>query len=407
MSFWVDHLKMVEVARKEVLDRLQVISAAQLEELCTRSHLTVVESKKGNQKALFNVMMRHLTSQAIEDSEDEGQKLFEDLLGEMKVMLGEDGETGIKKESETSTGNAASEPIMKTRVELHKLREFKITGGTVGSGDNALGYISLIHQMREGKAIGYSGKEVMSGVIKAMKAASSIRSYCEGHPDLTEEKFMKLLRSHYNVKDSATLLTELSNGTQEPKETEMNYVLRLMGVRNNVITLSRDEGCPLDEVMVQKRFMHAVAVGLKKDAIRLELQTVLKQTTTTDEDLLDEIRLVVARDAEHQRKMNTKNIGVNQVDAEQNAILVELKQLTVKVNELSVVKDELQQLKRQMTSSNGGAAENDQNRGYRQKRKFVKCAKCEQANAFCTHCSVCGDGGHKRNECEKNLKPQI
>ena len=41
---------MVEVARKEVLDRLQRVSAAQLEELCTRAELTVVDTKKENQR---------------------------------------------------------------------------------------------------------------------------------------------------------------------------------------------------------------------------------------------------------------------------------------------------------------------------------------------------------------------
>ena len=47
----------------------------------------------------------------------------------------------------------------------------------------------------------YSQKEIMAGLIKAIKAGSSLRRYLEGRPDITEDNFMKILRAHYNVKD--------------------------------------------------------------------------------------------------------------------------------------------------------------------------------------------------------------
>ena len=59
--------------------------------------------------------------------------------------------------------------------------------------------------MKEGKGLGYSEKEIISGVIKAMKAGSSIRRYFESITgELDEKRFLGILRQYYNVKDSST-----------------------------------------------------------------------------------------------------------------------------------------------------------------------------------------------------------
>ena len=103
----------------------------------------------------------------------------------------------------------------RTRVEFHKLREFKIQGGTVASGDNSLDFRNLSFQINEGKQLGYSEREVMNGVIKAMKPGSSLRNYCETEgADLTEDEFRELFLSYCEVKDSSTLLTQMTNSYQ-------------------------------------------------------------------------------------------------------------------------------------------------------------------------------------------------
>ena len=114
---------------------------------------------------------------------------------------------------------------------------------------------------------------------------------------MTEESIMKSLRSIYNVKDSTTLLDEMVNSSQEPTESEINFVLRMMGFRDN--------DCPLGDDLVKRKFFHAVSVGLKEDTIRLELQHVLKDLKITDEDLLKEVSQVVARDDENRKKTKT------------------------------------------------------------------------------------------------------
>ena len=415
-------LKMVEAARKDVLERLQTVSADQLEELCARSKLTVADQKKGIHKALFNIMVRYLTSEAIEDSADGGLDIFTKLLDELKVMLGEEGV--IKKED---VGGFTSENGV-TKIEVTRNKEFKITGNVGGKGDDTLDYMSLCYQMQDGKRQNFTSRQIMSGLIKANKAGDPLRRYLEGQPGLTEENFIKVLRSHYNVKDSGTLLNEMSNSYQEPCEMEMNFVLRMLDLRNKIITLSREEECPLEEKMVRKRFFHSLCVGLKRDTVRLELQTTLKNVDINeleDVDLLKEVSQVVARDTEHRSKMKpSRNIAVNSLDersgeqgrqecdqksSSEKTILAEISKLTAKVNELSSVKNEIKELKKQMSTNSVSKDDskeketgNRSNYGGGGKSRFVKCKPCEASGSFCTHCSICGAADHKRIKCPKN-----
>ena len=49
---------------------------------------------------------------------------------------------------------------------------------------------------------------------------------------------------------------------------------------------------------------------------------------------------------------------------------------------------------------NGGG--NNNNRGGGRLPFFLKCEDCQINNKFCTHCSKCGELGHKRQNCTKN-----
>ena len=308
-----------------------------------------------------------------------------------------------------------------TRLDISKLREFKITGGTIGGDDSTqLGYSSLIYQMQEGINAGYKVPQVMAGVVKAMKAGCSMRKYFEGNPGISGVKFLKIIRSHYGVKDSTSLLTELSNSVQGPSEKEMDFVLKLMSLRDNIIAVSREEGCPLNVEKVKDRFFHALSVGLKKDTIRLELLPLLKQRNLEDDDLLAEVSLVVARDNENRTKTKGKNAATNaiggeeersssntpkQTDKQKERDEVQA-QILQKVTDLMSVKTEVGELAKRIDALE---KKGQQSGGYNgQWKKFpMKCKMCEAAKAFCTHCTNCGDGGHKRKDCTKNLEALV
>jgi hypothetical protein len=75
-----------------------------------------------------------------------------------------------------------------------------------------------------------------------------------------------------------------------------------------------------------------------------------------------------------------------------------------KVTELMSVKTDVgnlakrvDALEKKQEQGQGGGARNGQ-------WKFpMKCKMCEAAKAFCTHGSNCGEGGHKRKDCTKNM----
>ena len=79
------------------------------------------------------------------------------------------------------------------------------------------------------------------------------------------------------MEDSTTLLDEMVRSVQEPKQKLLNYVLKMMALRDEILEVTKDEDCPLGEVWVKRRFTDSLLSGLRKPTIRLEMQALLKQ----------------------------------------------------------------------------------------------------------------------------------
>ena len=430
--------KMADDGLDEVTSMLQECTLDQMLQVCQTLEIEVAEEKRGRRLSVFNIIIRHLASEEVENAADSGEDLFRRASAELHRIIDIDRPViedqnvppaeedpvaeHIKTEPRSERG---TERGMKTKIELTKLREFKIVGGTIGS-EGGLEYMSLSYQIQEGKAIGYSQKEILAGVIKAIKGGSSLRRYLEGRPNITEENFMKILRAHYNVKDSTTLFNEMANAAQETTESELNYVLRMMSLRDNVLTLSKEEACPFEENLVRRRFFHSLSVGFRKDTIRLEAQNLLRDRTMSDEVLMKEMSDLVAREGEHVKKIKGKTAAVGMIGVEEgkeNKILKELGNLT---ESLAMMKEEMLEIRKKVNdgapigeTSNAmgrggfGSSSRFDRRGSRGGYRgrggsrypgFIgKCEECQKTNAFCEHCTVCGDSTHKRKDCPKNL----
>jgi hypothetical protein len=172
--------------RSEVIAGVRMLGVDQLVDCCEKLNLTVAETKKGIKKSVENIIMRHLTSETLEDSEDEGMAVFLMLNDHIKTLI--DAETTntidqltqtmsqmsstVKKDETTPVpvkveavveeraekvekGPGITAGAVKTKVELHKLREFKITGGTV---PDTVDFINLFNQMADGIESGYGEK---------------------------------------------------------------------------------------------------------------------------------------------------------------------------------------------------------------------------------------------------------
>jgi hypothetical protein len=81
---------MVDVAKEEVLRLIPKLSELQLLEVCNNEGLKLTKSKKDRKSALQNLLVRHVSSEELEDSEDEGLALFTSLSILIKDLVAND-----------------------------------------------------------------------------------------------------------------------------------------------------------------------------------------------------------------------------------------------------------------------------------------------------------------------------
>ena len=459
--------ELADGAKENLLTKLQLLEPKELGVVSIALSLTVPPAKKGKKSAMFNLIVRHLSSEDIEESDDNGLQVFQDLLKQVDEILkknaktegteadktndkgdsdskGDGGKKGSRNEkSDSSTSdekdkdkddkkngkNRDEERYERKGFMFHKLKEFKINGGIAGNSGNIVELQKIIYQMQKGKGLGYTEEEIRIGTIDSMKADSRLRKYFEGKMNLTQEQFMKMLMSWYHVKESEKIFDELKDSAQEPKEEEADYLLRMMQLRDLVIEVTKGEEYPIAEKLVKKKFLHAVLVGFKRDTIRLDLRQVLKDPEMEDDEMTREVNEAVARDKENRRKMKGKEASSNRLGFEDDEvrnkkrsvsfeedevknkksstdtvallekICKEFSQVAVQVNKLTAWQEQTQKiLEKDADDERNGNRDGGNQRGA-QGYRFVKCEECEEKRLYCTHCSICGQGGHKRVTC--------
>ena len=377
-----------EVKKEEVLRQLPLLNAIQLTEICGSLSIVVPPGKAGKRSLIFNLIMRGINSETVEDSEDHGLVLFGDLDTQMKGMLSSQVKTeaptsmttaevtnggvgssrGLMNSNTAGPGNAnvnGLSPATGTnsndgtnvdagvRFHLQRMKQFTIHGGFVASGDNPISYSNLKYQLEDGRDTGFKDRELMSGVIRAIKPNSNLRQYLESAGRISFESFLQHIKNHYKLTDSSKMLTQLSGSVQAPNQNVQDYVAQLARLRNDIVTVSREEGNPLDPDMVRRRFLHALSVGVRKDTIRLEIQGLLKNANITDEELGAEVQKIDAREEEHEAKMEaerkTTTNAMNVTDGNSQKIMTELARISARLNEVTATKsDEVLALRQQM-----------------------------------------------------------
>ena len=198
---------------------------------------------------------------------------------------------------------------------IHHLRDFKISGqiGEPGQADK-LTFSNLLHQILTARTKLYSDEEIIAAVVKACTPGLSLRTYLEGRPGMTMPTLMTILRTHFKEKDATAVFNEMSNASQGPKDTEHSFCMRMMGLRDKVMLLTREEDNLYDARLVQTQFQHALYTGFRSENARHALSLILKTPNVTDSDLLVAINEYMMNVAEHKSKTDsTTKQTVNQV----------------------------------------------------------------------------------------------
>ena len=279
---------MADAFLDSITEQLPQLDVSQLGELMDKFQIPIVAAKKGKKGAMISAVVKHINRAELEGEADQGEEELGRLDGELAKLLkkkvavssanndaggGDSSGTAVKVEdSETVTevkpvvkektsggdggnntgggsnsggGNGGGDVKMQFLKGL-KLREFKLSGA-VGTEENCIDYQQLTYQMQQGREDGYSFKEVMFGVIKAIKNPNMKKFFQgkafskSGGNTLTEEKFHQMLRSKYMVKDAEAYynkMAEAKQGEHDPKETEMDFLYRVLHLRDTFVELS-------------------------------------------------------------------------------------------------------------------------------------------------------------------------
>ncbi len=313
------------------------------------------------------------------------------------------------KQSENTPNVSGSSPVVinSAKIPLSGLqstilhRDFKIQGtiGEVGQKDK-LGYQSLMSQVEIGLEKGYTDKEIITAVIRAVQPGLQLRSYLESVSGLTLAKLRKILRFHFHEKNATELYQSLTNMTQQPNEDPQAFLMRALTTRQKIIFASKELGCEItyDSASVQSLFLHALETGLKDETIRAKLRPVLSKTDVGDEELIEAMFLAVSAETERSKKFNIVSQGkgvkarISAVQSDDNTdkkeILAAIKQVKT---DLTAMQNEMKTFRESVYN---------QNQRPNPVKSPRKCNKCQSADE-CRHCFYCGELNHIARYCRK------
>lgn len=246
--------------------------------------------------------------------EDGGLSILEGILSSIEELVGgtkkeepstpqqdEDGPTPEKDAKPPSPSTTPDQVTLSVLTNLMK-RDFKISGpiGELGQRDR-ITYTSLMRQLDAGQAKGYTDRELVEAVIRAISPGMRLRSYLESSENLTLATVKDILEVHFKEGDATTLYKELSSASQGSNESCQEFVMRMLDFCQKILlAASKRVDAPLryDSALVQKMFLHFLSTGIGNDSIRLEVRLLLQYPSVSDEALLKCIKDADGQEAE-------------------------------------------------------------------------------------------------------------
>lgn len=305
---------------------------------------------------------------------------------EHMVKTGTEPKVAVKLEPSAETATPiVKEPKeglveMKNVCEVLRVRDFKMSG-TVGDGPNCMGYLSFIRQLDSGVKKGYSERDLIDGVIRAIQVGSNLRGYLEGCQHLTLEQLRAVVRAAYKERTTSEMYQDLCALKQGQRETLQEFLFRALELKQKILFSGKESDLPTyDEKLVIHQFRQSITTGIRDVNIGMESQNLIA-TFDTDEQLIQGMNEIERRHQEREAKQKTRK-EVSHVSAEESVVLKELKALRLEVNAL----------KSSASSTDSGRP--------RRRRACDNCRQNQMNN--CRHCWNCGEADHISRKCPKN-----
>ena len=176
----------------------------------------------------------------------------------------------------------------------------------------------------------------------------------------------------------------MSNTVQSSIESPHDFVVCLLSMREKVLILAKEKGCPFDKGLLQRHFLHTISTGLRNNNIHNDLHP-------THEHLLLIVSEVVVNDSVRHEKLSKekRETKVNKIDNVDNPLLNEIRAMKLEHStELAAFRAKILQIKEAMNSRNN----------FRLKR-VTRCPNCTVTKSNCSHYFVCGSSEHQKSVC--------
>ena len=320
---------------ERVLEILPDLNCTELGNLCLELGLTVDEKIKGNRTQVYKFIMKHfleleaaegehgkakfvqvykylklnyLDAKVVDDTKKEEpltthqlpEKLvgatgggatenkapnvdFSQFLVELTKALASGGDhkqlANLLQQKMTGTNEpspANKSVSIKPAMVMKELKFKGIIGGEEVVEKDRLTFSSLCYQIRNAQKIGHQEQTICDAILTAISPSNHLKTFFEMRPQLSIISMLGKLKNFYKEKDYTETLLELSHTAQSSRETCLGYCTRLMCLRDKVILLSIEEGCPQDLGGLSKTFMKSVFVGMRNANVRNELRESCK-----------------------------------------------------------------------------------------------------------------------------------
>lgn len=329
--------------------------------------------------------------------------------------------SGVQRESRESISGsccASSSNVFR--------KDFRINGHVGEStSKDTMSFSSLEHQIESGLRKGYSELEIVEAVIHAVNPGLKLRSYLEGKYDLTLATLRQILRAHYAETDATVLYQQLTKAAQGPNETALEFLIRVLDLRQKVLFASERAQSDLkyNKELVQSQCLQSVMTGLSNDNVRAEMRAYLQDVGRSDESLLQKMQIAQHNESERAQKIKITNktsyrAGLNLVEqsegennpptipaqpkpgksVKENSLFTKIEESNIAIRELSGQVASLLHTVQHGVQARVNAAV--------LKRPKRRCVACQQTQSDCNHCFKCGSETHWAKGCRVGGTPK-
>ena len=195
------------------------------------------------------------------------------------------------------------------RRAFSRLRVLKLNGQIGEQGEEGkLSYSSLSYQIYSAHERGFDDAEICAAVINAITPNLPLRNHLERQRNMTLERLINRLRTHFLLKDATTAFNDMGNMVQKDGVKAVDFCMEVMAMRDDVLALSKEEGGEYTQELVQKQMQHVLSVGFSRASVRIAMRPLLKTANLSDDDIFNALKEIVMSEAEHDAKMESNNI---------------------------------------------------------------------------------------------------